>query len=73
MAWDATKRKGLKDKTPGAIQIICNGKEIFAKSGKPNIKPADKISLALGPEGALRLAEGDDVSVSFRNIEIGSW
>ena len=71
--WDATKRKGLKDKTPGEIQILCNGDEIFSKAGRPNIKASDEVSLALGLEGALKLADGDNVSVSFRNIEITSW
>lgn len=71
--WDATKKKGLKDTTPGEVHVICDDSEVFAKSGRPNIKSEDEVHLALGLEGALKLAEGDNVSVSFRNIEIGTW
>ena len=71
--WDSTKKKGLKDKTPGEIHVICDGQEIYSKMGRPNIKPHDTINLALGLEGALKLADGDNVSVSYRNIEVGSW
>lgn len=73
VAWDSTKKKNLKDKTPGEVQILCDGAEVFSAAGRPNIKPEDTIHLALGLEGALQLADGDDVSVSFRNIEVGSW
>jgi len=73
VTWDSTKREGLGHKTPGEMTINCDGTEVFATSGRPNIKEGDEVSLALGLEGTLRLAEGDDVSVSFRNIEIGSW
>ena len=71
--WDSTKKKGLKDKTPGEIHVICDGNEIFSKAGRPNIKAGDVVHLALGLEGALKLAEGDKVSVAFRNIQIGTW
>ena len=71
--WDSTKKKGLKDKTPGEIHVSCDGKEVYSKTGRPNIKPDDTINLALGLEGALKLADGDNVSVSYRNIEVGSW
>lgn len=71
--WDSTKKKGLKDKTPGEIHVICDGKEVYSKTGRPNIKPDDTINLVLGLEGALKLADGDNVSVSYRNIEVGSW
>ncbi len=71
--WDSTKKKSLGDKTPGEVHITCDGEEIYSKSGRPNIKVGDEIKLALGLEGTLKPAEGDAVSVSFRNIEIGSW
>ncbi len=72
MAWDAITRKWLNDKIAGETQIICNDKGGWVRSGKPNILPNDDVRLALGLEGALKLAEGDDVPVSFRNIEIDS-
>ena len=71
--WDSTKKKGLKDKTPGEIHISCDGSEIFSRTGRPNIKVDDVVSIALGLEGALMLADGDKVSVSYRNIEVGTW
>ena len=71
--WDSTKKKKLSDKTPGEIHIICDGTEIFSKAGRPNIKEGDVVNIALGIEGALKLAEGDQVSAAYRNIEIGSW
>ncbi|MDA5095766.1 hypothetical protein O2N63_16875 [Aliiroseovarius sp. KMU-50] len=71
--WDSTKKKSLKDKTPGEIHIICDGNEVFSKTGRPNIKEGDMVNFSLGLEGALKLADGDKVSVSYRNIEIGSW
>jgi|GEM_PF-6546390 len=73
VAWDSTRRKGLKDVTPGEIHISCDGVEVFSKSGRPNIKADDVVTIAFGLEGALKLAEGDKVSVSYRNIEIGTW
>lgn len=73
VVWDATKRKSLKDPTPGELHILCDGREIFSKAGRPNIKEGDTVRLALGLEGALKLAEGDTVSVRFRNVEIGTW
>jgi hypothetical protein len=73
VVWDSTKKKGLKDKTPGEIRVLCDGTEVFAAAGRPNIKEGQDVRLALGLEGAIALAEGDDVAVSFRNIEIGAW
>lgn len=73
VSWDSTPKQNLRDKTPGEIHIACDGEEIFSSSGRPNIKAEDEIRLALGLEGALNLADGDNVSVSFRNLEVENW
>lgn len=71
--WDSTRKKNLRDKTPGELRVSCDGAEILALSGRPNISDEDEVRIALGLAGALELADGDQTSVSFRNIKIETW
>ena len=71
--WDSTKKKGLGDKTPGELRVLCNGTEILSHSGRPTIGDEDEVRIALGLAGSLNLADGDSVVVSFRNIKIETW
>ncbi|MDD9923110.1 MAG: hypothetical protein OXQ92_12660 [Boseongicola sp.] len=67
--WDSTKKKGLKDKTPGAISISCDGVEVHSSSGRPTVGEGKSVWLALGLRGAMRLADGDNATAHFRNLE----
>ena len=73
VVWDSTKKKGLKDKTPGEIHVQCDGTEVLTRSGRPNIDTDDEIRIALGLVGPVKLADGDIVAVSFRNLKIETW
>lgn len=70
VVWDSTKRKNLKDKTPGDIRVICDGSEVLSRSGRPNIIADEEVWFALGLAGSLKLADGDNTEVLFRNVSI---
>ena len=71
VAWDSTKKKNLKDKTPGEFIVLCDGVEVFSRSGRPNIiNTEEEVWFVLGLHGALQLADGDNAKVLFRNISI---
>ena len=70
VAWDSTKKKTLKDKTPGDLVVLCDGVELHSQSGRPNISADEEVWFALGLHGALNLADGDKAEVHFRNISI---
>jgi hypothetical protein len=71
--WDSTKKKGLRDKTPGELRVLCDGIEVLSHSGRPNIGDKDEVRISLGLAGSLILADGDSTTVSFRNIKIETW
>ena len=71
--WDSTKKKSLGEKTPGDLHVSCDGDEVLAYSGRPNIADGDEVRMALGLAGALELVDGDQTSVAFRNIKIETW
>ena len=73
VVWDSTKKKGLRDKTPGELRVLCDGIEVLSYSGRPNIGDKDEVRIALGLAGSLKLADGDSTTVSFRNIKIETW
>lgn len=73
VVWDSTKKQGLSHKTPGEIHIFCDGVELFSRTGRPNLAEGHIVRPTFGLEGALPLAEGDNVSISYRNIEISDW
>ena len=73
VVWDSTKKKKLSDKTPGEIHVSCDGNEIISSTGRPNIAEGGTVRLALGVEGALDLADGDNVEVNYRNLQIDNW
>jgi len=70
VTWDSTKKKGLKDKTPGELQVICDGTEILNRLGRPNIGAEEQVWMAVGLAGSLKLADGDNAAVTYRNISI---
>lgn len=71
VAWDSTKKKSFTDRTPGDLLVLCNGVEVYSQSGRPNIISAEEeVWFALGLHGALKLADGDNAKVLFRNISI---
>ena len=73
VVWDSTKKKSLKDKTPGELRVLCDGDEILSSSGRPNIGENDEVRIALGLAGAVKLSAGDNAAVSFRNVSIEPW
>jgi hypothetical protein len=73
VVWDSTKKKGLRDKTPGELRVLCDGTEVLSHSGRPNIGDKDEVRIALGLAGSSKLADGDRTAVSFRNIKIETW
>jgi len=73
VVWDSTKKKGIKDKTPGELRVFCDGIEVLSHSGRPNIGDKDEVRLALGLAGSSKLADGDSTAVSFRNVKIETW
>jgi hypothetical protein len=70
VAWDSTKKKSLKDSTPGELLVLCDGAEVYSQSGRPNISADEEVWFALGLHGALKLADGDKTEVLFRNVSI---
>lgn len=73
VVWDSTTRENLSHVTPGSIQVWCNGVETFSVSGRPNIQAGEEVQLALGLDASLTPAEGDRVSVTYRNVSISDW
>ena len=73
VVWDSTKKKGLRDKTPGELRVFCDGTEVLSHSGRPNVGDKDEVRIALGLAGSSKLADGDRTAVSFRNIKIETW
>lgn len=68
--WDSTKKKNIKDRTPGEIRVECDGVEVLSRSGRPNIGVEEEVWLALGLIGSTPLADGDNTKVLFRNVSI---
>jgi hypothetical protein len=73
VAWDSTKRKGLKDETPGILRVFCDGVEVLSRSGRPNIGADEKVWFSFGLAGSLKLADGDNAEAIFRNVKIEGW
>jgi hypothetical protein len=72
VSWDSTSKKSLKDKTPGELRVICDGVEVLSRSGRPNIGDDETARLTIGLAGSLKLADGDNAEVHFRNVAIES-
>lgn len=71
--YDATRRKSLKDQTPGVFVVECDGKVIVDSTGRPNVAEGGEIQFRYGLFGARNLSETDNVSVSYRNVRISDW
>lgn len=70
VVWDASRRKSLRDRTPGLIRVLCDGKEVMLRTGRPTIKAEERVQLALGLMGSLKLPPGDNAAVSFRRFGV---
>lgn len=70
VVWDSTRRQSLSDRTPGQLRVSCDGQEILFRSGRPTIREDETARLALGLMGSVLLAEGDNVTVSFRDFSV---
>jgi len=73
VVWDSTTRENLNHKTPGTIQVICNGVETFSATDRPNIQIGDEVRLALGLDASISPAERDRIAIVYRNISISDW
>jgi hypothetical protein len=73
VVWDSTKKKTLSEKTPGELQVLCDGVEVLSHSGRPNIADGDEVRIALGLAGSLILAEDDSTTVVFRKFKMTTW
>lgn len=71
--YDSTPRRSLKDKTPGVFVIECDNEVVIDSTGRPNLSEGGEVQFRYGLFGAINIPETDNVSVSYRNVQISEW
>lgn len=71
--FDSTRKRSIKDRTPGEIHVTCDGVEVLKREGRPNIPEGAAVHLGIGLHGGRNLGDADNVRVQYRNVAIEAW